>query len=101
MRESYIEQKLGKTVRSMGCLYYKFISPGNNGVPDRIIITPSGRVYFVELKQDTGELGNAQHVQIGRLLKHKQRVRVIYGSKDTPKLVREIEEAETLSESYL
>ncbi len=31
---------------------YKFTSPGNNGVQDRIVIVPpSGRVYFVELKR--------------------------------------------------
>ena len=43
MKESQIEAKLGKMVRAKGGLYYKFVSPGNPGVPDRIVITADGR----------------------------------------------------------
>ena len=43
MRESEIERRLVQQVRKHGGLCYKFTSPGNPGVPDRIIITPDGR----------------------------------------------------------
>ena len=50
MRESTIEQKLTKTVKSMEGLALKFTSPGYAGVPDRLILLPKGRIAFVELK---------------------------------------------------
>lgn len=36
------------------------ISKGNTGVPDRIVILPSGDIFFVELKTDTGRLSGPQ-----------------------------------------
>lgn len=30
---------------------YKFVSPGNAGVPDRMFVGPTGRVAFLEFKQ--------------------------------------------------
>lgn len=50
MRERAIEQYLRDQVRAAGGRAYKFVSPGNNGVPDRLVILPPGRVVFVELK---------------------------------------------------
>ncbi len=50
MREKYIEQKLIKAVKSMGGLCLKFISPGFDGVPDRLVLLPDGKIAFVELK---------------------------------------------------
>lgn len=40
MKESYIESYLVRKVKEHGGLCYKFVSPGNPGVPDRLIITP-------------------------------------------------------------
>ena len=54
--EGYVEQWLGIKVRQLGCLYYKFVSPGNAGVPDRLLVLPDGRVWFVELKDAAGRL---------------------------------------------
>ena len=34
----------------MGGLALKFISPGYDGVPDRIVLFPGGRLAFVEVK---------------------------------------------------
>ena len=50
MTEKYIEQKLVKAVKEMGGIAPKFTSPGLDGVPDRIILLPMGRIAFVELK---------------------------------------------------
>ena len=50
MREKTIEAKLVKTVRSMGGLAPKFISPGLDGMPDRIVLLKHGRLAFVEVK---------------------------------------------------
>lgn len=50
MREKQIEQKLTEEVRKSGGLALKFISPGRNGMPDRLVLMPEGRMAFVELK---------------------------------------------------
>ena len=55
MTEKEIERRVVKMVRERGGLSYKFVSPNTPGVPDRIVITPTGVVWFVELKTDTGE----------------------------------------------
>jgi hypothetical protein len=51
MRESVVEAYLRKRVREAGGEAWKFTSPGTRGVPDRIVLLPGGRVWFVELKR--------------------------------------------------
>lgn len=51
MLESRLEEKLSRAVKRAGGKTYKFVSPGNAGVPDRIVVLPQGRIAFVELKQ--------------------------------------------------
>jgi hypothetical protein len=50
MRESFLEHHLVREVERIGGLAPKWVSPGNRGVPDRIVILPGGRVAFVEMK---------------------------------------------------
>lgn len=50
MREVAIERRLVSTVRAMGGICAKWVSPGLDGVPDRIVLLPGSRVGFVELK---------------------------------------------------
>lgn len=50
MREKFIEEKLKKAVKEKGGLCLKFVSPGFDGVPDRIILMPNGIMAFAELK---------------------------------------------------
>lgn len=50
MREKTIEQKLVRMVLHRGGICPKFISPGYDGVPDRIVLFPGGRIAFVEVK---------------------------------------------------
>ena len=50
MREKTIEAKLMRTVKSMGGLAPKFVSPGFDGMPDRIVLLPHGKMAFVEVK---------------------------------------------------
>ena len=50
MREKAIEAKLVQTVKSMGGLAPKFTSPGFDGVPDRLVLLPGGKLAFIELK---------------------------------------------------
>ncbi len=50
MREKDVEQRLFKAVRHSGGLALKFVSPGFNGVPDRLLLFPGGRLVFCEVK---------------------------------------------------
>ena len=77
MRESTIEARLVREVRKLGGLCYKFTSPGDPGVPDRIIILPGGLVVFVELKTEIGRLAKIQKWQIEELRKRGANVRVL------------------------
>ena len=54
--EKIIEQKLVRAVKMMGGLAPKFVSPGLNGVPDRIVLLPGAKLAFVELKADGKKL---------------------------------------------
>ncbi len=50
MREKAIEKKLVMAAKRRGGMAVKFTSPGMNGMPDRLVLLPDGRMGFVELK---------------------------------------------------
>ena len=50
MLEKRIEKKLVDAVRAAGGMCLKFVSPGMDGMPDRIMLMPFGRMAFVEIK---------------------------------------------------
>lgn len=50
MREKQIEQKLVQAVRKSGGMCLKFVSPNFDGMPDRLILLPGGKIAFTELK---------------------------------------------------
>ncbi len=50
MREKQIENKLAMEVKKAGGIALKFVSPSFDGMPDRLVLIPDGRVAFVELK---------------------------------------------------
>lgn len=52
MREKAVEQKLTLMVKKRGGICPKFISPGMDGVPDRLVLLPGGRIAFIELKAE-------------------------------------------------
>lgn len=82
MKESEIEKILVSEVRKLGGRAYKWVSPGNDGVPDRIVILPGKTPAFVELKTRSGKLSALQQVQVRRLESLGQTVKVIYGEED-------------------
>lgn len=50
MREKEVEQQLRNEMKKHGGIALKFTSPGFDGMPDRLLLFPNGRVAFVELK---------------------------------------------------
>lgn len=88
--ESTIEKWLGEQLKKRNCLWLKWVSPGNAGVPDRILITPGGQVLFVELKALGGRVSQRQREQIERLRKHGCDVFVIYGKWDAETFLEQV-----------
>ena len=93
MKESSIEKRLVQQARPLGYEALKFISPGTDGVPDRIVVG-HGRVIFVELKTETGRLSAIQKVQIRRLRKLGQDVRVLYGMSEVAGFLDQLKEGD-------
>jgi len=58
--EREIESYLVKRVKSVGGRAYKFVSPSNRGVSDRVVCLPDGTTHFIELKRPGGKLSALQ-----------------------------------------
>ncbi len=80
LKEKTIEGRLREGVKKLGGRSYKFVSPGNSGVPDRLVLLPGGAVHFVELKTEEGRLSKIQRVQLKRMRYLGAHVHVLYGS---------------------
>lgn len=65
--ESALESKLVRAVRKEGGMALKFVSPGLDGMPDRLVLIPTGRIGFVEVKakgRKPRRLQEARHRQL-------------------------------------
>lgn len=65
--EKEIEAYLRTRIKKLGGVAYKFTSPGNDGVPDRLVLLPGGQTEFVELKAPGKKPSKLQMVQINRI----------------------------------
>ena len=90
MLEKDIERRFVRAFERRGAMAWKFTSPGRQGVPDRVVILPGGRIIFVELKTETGKLSPIQKTTIARLRAQGCEVRVVYGMEQAMALVEEV-----------
>ena len=70
MREKIIEQHLVKAVKNSGGIAPKLVSPGFDGMPDRLVLLPGGKIGFVEVKvpgKEPRPLQVARHRLLRRL----------------------------------
>lgn len=91
MREREIEEHLRLGVKRLGGIAFKFTSPGNAGVPDRLIVMPGSRIYFAELKSPGGEARPLQEMQINRLKTLGCKVFVIDSKEGVDKFLNDIQ----------
>lgn len=99
-RERDVEKFLREQVEKRKGICLKLTSPGQDGMPDRIIVMPAGRVYFVELKTRSGELSKVQRYQLRRLTDLGQTCSVIYGRKGAEEFLRDLDSYVVSSWSY-
>lgn len=94
MAEKQIEQSLVTAVREAGGWCPKFISPGLNGMPDRIVLMPGGRIGFVEVKapgQKPRKLQIRRHIRLRNL---GFQVFVLDDPKEIPDIMTAIQEGD-------
>jgi hypothetical protein len=90
MLEKTIEVNLCRSIEAMGGLALKFVSPGRVGVPDRIVLLPSGEMYFVELKAPGKKLSPKQAKMAKVLAGLGHPVRVIDSLEGIKEFIHEI-----------
>lgn len=88
-KESALEKHFVKRLRDFGALVYKFTSPGNAAVPDRIVILPNGQVHWVELKAEGEKPSALQKAEHAKLRALGQNVWVAAGRDQIDLLLRE------------
>lgn len=89
MTERDLERLMIESVKQIGGRAYKWVSPGNNGVPDRIVFFPGGRVLFVELKTETGRESSLQKLQKRKLQRLGQCVYTVHGVREMADFFRD------------
>jgi len=90
MLEKTIEHQLVEATKRSGGIAPKFISPGMDGMPDRLVLLPGGWCGFVEVKapgQHPRPLQLAQHQQLRRLGFH---VAVLDAIEQIPEILKTI-----------
>lgn len=89
MGEKDTEQYLRERVKMFGGIAYKFVSPGNVGVPDRLVLFPEGRIAFVELKAPGKKPTQLQLLQQKRIKDLGFEVLVIDNKADVDKFIQD------------
>jgi len=80
--EKDIEAYLVKRVKAIGGHAYKFVSPSNRGVADRLVVLPGGVVWFVEVKTEGGRLSPLQTLFIEQMKRLEQNVTVLWNKEE-------------------
>ena len=91
MLEKQIERKLVTAVRQRGGMCPKWVSPGLDGVPDRVILFPGGRMAFAETKAPGKKLSPLQVRRKAQLESLGFRVFVIDGTEQIEGVLDEIQ----------
>lgn len=86
-RENKVEKYLDSEVKKLGGITRKWVSPGRDGVPDRIVFV-CGEVWFVEVKTIDGKLTSVQQREHDRLKAVHARVTTVYGEPGVDEFMR-------------
>jgi Holliday junction resolvase len=75
--EKYLEKKLREEIRLRGGIALKYTSPYITGIPDRIVLMPNGKIYFIELKSKNKKPTEIQKHMIEKISNLSFYVRII------------------------
>lgn len=85
--EKDIERYLIRQVERRKGLCLKYHPDTDTGMPDRLILLPGGRLFWVELKRENGKLSQMQIYQQNRLRALGQRCFVVWSKEDVDRLL--------------
>lgn len=88
--EKDIEKKFTKAIRHVDGIALKLVSPSFNGIPDRLVLMPKGKIGFVEIK-DRGKKPRALQISRHNMLRQLGfKVFVLDDVDDIEKIIKEI-----------
>ncbi|HEC2192608.1 TPA: VRR-NUC domain-containing protein [Staphylococcus delphini] len=90
MRESNIEKYLVREVKKQNGLCLKWVAPGTRGVPDRIVIMPKGKTYYVEMKQPKGRTDPLQKYMHKQLEDRGHQVFILWNKKQVDAFIKKV-----------
>ena len=90
VREKTIEQKLVQAVKAVGGIAPKFTSPGFDGMPDRLVLLPRGKIAFVEVKRHGDKPRPLQEARHGLLRRLGFAVYVLDDGEQIGKILKQI-----------
>ena len=90
MREKTIEKKLVQAVKSEGGICPKLVSPGTDGMPDRMVLLPEARIGFVEVKVPGAKPRPLQERRHAQLRELGFQVSILDNPEQIPGIIEEI-----------
>ena len=91
MNEKQVEQRMVKAVKVLGGICPKFVSPGTDGMPDRIILLPNGKFRFDEVKAPGKKPRPLQVIRHKQLKELGFPVSVLDSPDQIPEIIREVQ----------
>lgn len=88
--ESTLEKRLVKGVCELDCFIRKIQFVSHRGCPDRLIITPQGNLFWIEMKTKGGRLSTAQKREILILKRFHQKVEVLSSVHEVDSFLEEL-----------
>ena len=98
-RENKVETYLHDEIVKLGGTTRKWVCPGHDGVPDRIIIMKCG-VMFVEVKTTDGEYEPSQEREHERLRQAGAAVHTVWGHLGVDVLIEQIKKSLSNEEEH-
>src|SRR5690349_4969173 len=89
--EKTLEKKLREAVKKCKGLALKFYCLSFTGIPDRVVLMPGGRIWFVELKSTGEKLSPRQKIVIPMLLNLGFKVWIIDDEEELDLLFNELD----------
>ena len=91
MLEAQLERALVREIERRGGMARKFVSPGWRGAPDRIVLMPGGRIWFVELKAPGEKPRPLQAHRLGQLSRLGFGCRYMSNKVELDRFLREVD----------
>lgn len=90
MTEREVEKFFKDQLEKRGAIVWKFVSPGQAGVPDRVVLLPGGRTVFAEMKAPGKKPRPLQRAVFSRMARTGHPVFVIDSKEAVEKFMEEV-----------